>query len=221
MEDRTTRPSRANAPPPALGGDDPALGLSILLADLAEAEDHAARAFASTLGLVAGEVAVRWHDPLPPADGAAGQPVTHMPVFDARYPVNRGGGQPDPGWNEAWFEWSFGISELRAARPGEVAFAAGAATPPRRANLNDARWLAEQRSRGFERVPNPRLGAEQLLRWLDVDRVLASSEPAGQADLVADWVVATFEALAASPPPAPDAARATRGRPGRRGHQPG
>jgi hypothetical protein len=167
-----------------------------------EAEDRAAQAFAATLEFAVGEVAVRWTDPLPPSSGPGGHPVTHMPVFDACYPVARDRGEPDPRWGGAHFEWSFGISELRDDRPGEVAFAAGVAVPAARATLlDDADWLDRRRARGFGRLHNVRLRTEQLLRWLDVDTVLAAGEPVAQGDLVADWVVTTFEELAADPPP--------------------
>ena len=169
--------------------------------DVIEAEDRTVQAFASTLEFALGEVTVRWTDPLPPAAGPGGRPVTHMPVFDVCYPVNRTGAHPDPRWGGAHFEWSFGISELRDDRPGEVAFAAGVAIPAAGAALLDAPdWLARRRAGGFGRLHNPRLGTEQLLRWLDVDTVLAAGEPVAQGDLVADWVVTTFEELAADPP---------------------
>ena len=176
-----------------------------LLANVADAEDKAAQAFSATLEFAAGEVTVRWADPLPPLLGPDGHPVAHLPVFDMRYPVARGGQAPDPRWRDAHLEWSFGISELRDARAGEVVFAAGVALPTERGGLldEDAEWLGRRRGEGFERLHNPRLHTEQLLRWLDVDDVLAAGEPVDQGDLVADWVVATFELLAADPPGSP------------------
>lgn len=171
--------------------------------DVAEAEDQAAQAFAATLEWVTGEVAMRWADPLPPAAGPGGRPVAHLPVFDARYPVSRRGVDPDPRWGPAQFEWSFGVSELRDDHLGEVAFAAGAvvARGEGQTLFDDPRWLPERRAEGFERLHNMRLGAEQLVRWLDMDRVLMAGEPAEQGELVADWVVSTFEGLAGNPPP--------------------
>jgi hypothetical protein len=176
--------------------------LAVLLRDVAEAEDQAAHAFAATLELVSGQVAVRWADPLPPAAGPGGRPVSHLPVFDVRYPAARGEAAPDTRWAGASFEWSFGISELRDDRPGEVAFGAGVTVPiaAEGSLLDDPQWIAGRRGEGFEHLHNVRLSAAQLMRWLHVDTVLAAGEIADQADFVADWIVATFEKLAASPP---------------------
>ena len=179
-------------------------GIAAQLADVAEAEDHAAQAFADALEFAAGEVAVRWADPIPPPPGPGGHVPTHMPVLDLYYPAGRSPSADGPRWAGGHFEWSFGISELRDARPGEVAFAAGAAVPMQAgAVLDEPDWLHRRRAEGFERLHNPRLCLEQLLRWLDVETVLAAGEPADQGDLVADWIVSTFDALAADPPPAP------------------
>jgi hypothetical protein len=176
--------------------------LAALLADVAEAEDRAAQAFGAALEIAAGEVAVRWADPLPTAAGPGGRPIAHLPVFDARYPAARASA-PAPGWRGAWFEWSFGISELREERPGQVAFAAGAGAPLGTGGpLADPAWLERRRAEGFEQLRNARLGADQVLRWLDVDAVLAAGEPVDQGDRIADWVVATFELLAGDPPAA-------------------
>ena len=176
--------------------------VALLLREVAEAEDQAAQAFAATLELVSGEVAVRWGDPLPPEPGPAGRPITHMPIIDVRYRPAPGGSPPARCWGEARFEWSFGISELHDDRPGEVAIAAGvfvpSGAPP--SCLDDAQWLAARRAEGFEQLHNVRLGGDQLLRWLEVGTVLAAGEPVEQADLVADWIVSNFEALAAHPP---------------------
>lgn len=197
-------PAQAGQPLPPADDDAGWSDLATLLRGVADAEHDAAQAFAATLELVSGEVAVLWGDPLPIEPGpGGGDPVSHMPVFDARYPAARSGSAPHPAWGAARFEWSFGISELRADRPGEVAFAAGVAVPIHADGGlldEDPEWLGERRAGGFERLHNPRLAAEQLLRWLDIDVVLAAGEPGEQADLVADWIVSTFAELAAAPP---------------------
>jgi hypothetical protein len=172
------------------------------LQDVAEAEDQAAQAFGPTLEMISGEVVVRWADPLPPEPGPAGRLVSHMPIIDVRYPPARGGSVPAECWGRARFDWLFGISELRDDRSGEVAFGAGAFVPKgsEPSCLDDPEWLAERRDEGFERLHNVRLGGDQLVRWLDIGDVLAAGEPVRQADLVAEWIVATFDALARHPP---------------------
>jgi hypothetical protein len=185
-----------------------------MFAGVAEAEDQAAQAFADALQLIAGEVVIRWADPLPPDPGPAGRPVNHMPIVDVRYPPAPGGVAPAECWGPARFEWSFGISELRDEHPGQIAFAAGVFVPrgAKPSCLDDGPWLAARRADGFREFHSLRLGGDQLLRWLDVADVLDAGEPAWQADLVAEWIVATFRALAADPPNGPARAE-SRGRP--------
>jgi hypothetical protein len=181
--------------------DDLPISLRTMLAGVAEAEDQAAQAFSATLALISGEVSVRWADPVTPGPGPGGRRISHVPIIDVRYPPARDGKAAEC-WDGALFEWSFGISELRDAHPGEVAFAAGVFVPrdSRPSCLDDARWIADRRAEGFEQFHAVRLGGDQLLRWLEVSDVLAAGEPIEQAEMVAEWILATFEALAADPP---------------------
>lgn len=173
------------------------------LRELAEAEAEAARrVFGPVIAAAEVELARSWGEPVPSTWGAAGPPAG-WPAFERQYRTHRKGGHEDARWGSARFEWAFGVSELRRERPGEAAFAAGAAAPLDDAGspLDDLHWLEERRAEGFEALRDQRLGLLRVVRWLYPGELVAVEDANEQGRELAAWVVGAFEHLAECPPP--------------------
>jgi hypothetical protein len=174
-----------------------------LLRELVEAESETERVFRETIEQAGALIAAHWVDP-EPFSHAADEPrrPERWPAFEARYPTGRHRAPTASAWGSAVFQWAFGVAELRRDRPGEAAFAAGVIAPldARDSPFADAHWLAERERDGFEHLRNARLRVERAVRWLYPDELMVQAGDEEQARVLADWVVETFEELAARPP---------------------
>jgi hypothetical protein len=174
-----------------------------LLRELVEAESETERVFRETIEQAGALIAARWAEPAPLVH-TADEPrrPERWPAFEARYPTGRHRAPTASAWGSAVFQWAFGVAELRRDRPGEAAFAAGVIAPldARDSPFADAHWLAERERDGFEHLRNPRLRVERAVRWLYPDELMVRAGDEDQSRVLADWVVETFEELAARPP---------------------
>jgi hypothetical protein len=106
-----------------------------------------------------------------------------------------------PAWNGAWLEWGFQQDSARPGARGAYAFVAGV-TFQKKANVagdpQHHEWLAARLNQGFEQVKHDRF--RRLWSYHYPEQLLIASTFEKQADLLADWVLERFDALAAHPP---------------------
>lgn len=110
-------------------------------------------------------------------------------------------GEPPTSWRNSVFEWTLRPDHTRSEARDSYAFTAGATfftqDNPHKIAGNQA-WFAARASDGYERVQD---WYWRLWRYLYPERLLAEPSLDAQGRMLANWVIESFELLAADPPP--------------------
>jgi hypothetical protein len=106
---------------------------------------------------------------------------------------------PQPHWGSTLFEWALTGDEIRPEPRHALAFFAGVTFPSaKETRAQNPEWFATLAADGFERVW---WNQWRIWRPLYPEHLLASDAIHEQGGRLGDWVVETFQRLAASPPP--------------------